>query len=148
MSTAWTLTIDERIVADVIAHAQRCAPDEACGLLLGTRGPERVSVQRCVDVPNVASDRKRTFVLDPASMLAAEDDADRFGLSVVGVMHSHPTSAAEPSATDRRDGANYDPDHRFVHLLVSLVDGEPTVAAWRFGPEENRPVRLEITSGW
>lgn len=144
-----SLVIASDVVDAVVGHARSCLPDEACGLLVGERrGDEATIVERFAAVPNVSKTPQRTFVLDPASMLAAEDAAEADGLGVVGVMHSHPTSPAVPSPTDRADAQNYDPTHSLVHLLVSLLATEveaDRVAAWRLGPGPAR--RLVIIPG-
>jgi proteasome lid subunit RPN8/RPN11 len=97
----------------VIAHARESAPDECCGLLIGSR--ERVeSAHRAV---NLRASPTR-FLIDPRDHFAALRAVRRRGQAVVGVYHSHPASAAKPSPTDLAE-ASY-PD--YLYLIVGLVD--------------------------
>jgi proteasome lid subunit RPN8/RPN11 len=78
------------------------------------------------------------YELDPGSLLAANElDDDGFE---VGIYHSHPRSAAEPSQTDI-NLAHYP---HWVYLIVSLA-GEPEVRVWRIadGKVEEEPLTVE-----
>lgn len=73
--------------------------------------------------------------MDGQSMIDAEEAIETSGRQVVGVMHSHPTSEAAPSARDVRDAAVYDPAGTFVHLIVSMQGFAPVIRAFRYaGP--------------
>jgi proteasome lid subunit RPN8/RPN11 len=79
------------------------------------------------------------YELDAGSLLAAnrlDDDGYQ-----VGIYHSHPRSPAEPSQTDI-NLAHYP---HWTYLIVSLVDEEPVVRAWRIadGRVEEEEVVLD-----
>ena len=59
------------------------------------------------------------------------------GLEVVGAYHSHPASAAIPSATDIAEATS---GADFVYLIVSLVDED--VRAYRI--DEGTAVRIPL----
>jgi proteasome lid subunit RPN8/RPN11 len=80
----------------IVAHARETAPAECCGLFLG-RGEEIVEAVRA---RNVADDRTIRFLIDPADHFSARRAARARGLEVTGFYHSHPGTAAEPSARD------------------------------------------------
>ena len=118
--------------------ARAALPNEACGLLAGSIGPDRAGRGVVIDdIRPVANrlDSPRRFELDGAAMLIAEDAIAAEGLEVVGVFHSHPASEARPSARDVADALVFDPRHRFVHLIASMQGFAPTVRVWRYGPE-------------
>src|ERR1700733_5838758 len=97
---------------ECVAHAHEAAPNECCGMLLG-RGGEIVAAVRA---RNIAGDPASRFLITPADHFAARRGARGRGLEVVRFCHSHPRSAAEPSA---RDIAEFSyPDHLYV--IVSL----------------------------
>lgn len=100
-------------------------PDETCGLMLGSSRDDRCRITRAVQGRNVVAGRRRDrFELAPEDFLAADREAGRLGLEVVGVWHSHPDHPAEPSATDREfawPGWSY--------LIVSV--GAGGVRDWR-----------------
>ena len=100
------LTLLERLLA-------AAAPEEGCGLLLGTRRPEAGAAGSAAALPwsvrqvwpttNVwepASERDRRFRIDPREQLHAQKWARRHGLELLGSVHSHPSSGPQPSATD------------------------------------------------
>jgi proteasome lid subunit RPN8/RPN11 len=97
-------------------------PQEACALLLGGRAvaapdpspggdappawephPEDLEIRTvwpCLNIWEPASERPRRFLLDPREQLLAQRWARERELQVIGSAHSHPASAAVPSATD------------------------------------------------
>jgi proteasome lid subunit RPN8/RPN11 len=104
-------------------------PRECCGLLAGVRGAEpdgMIRVEQHYPLINAAGNPEREYWADPPSLLAAVRAMRPLGLDIVGIYHSHPTSAAVPSRTDRE--RNYYPDA--VHFIISLVGPEPDVQAW------------------
>lgn len=121
----------------IVAHAVACAPEEACGLASAAAVGEPVDGFH--PVTNSAVSPMSRFVLDPAEMLQIERAVKAQGRTVIGVVHSHPTTPAEPSPTDRADAAGYDPDGIYVQLIVSLA-AEPVELAAFCGPDLDRCV--------
>ena len=79
------------------------APEEGCALLVGVRFEDHWSIRDlwpCLNVWEPARQRRRRFAIDPREQLQAQRWARQRGLQVLGSAHSHPTSPAEPSATD------------------------------------------------
>ncbi len=83
-------------LAEILAHAAREHPREACGLLIG-RG---LRVERLVPAANVADDPVTRFEVDPATLLRAHREARVAGEAVIGCYHSHPNGRRTPSAID------------------------------------------------
>lgn len=112
------------------AAAARAYPNECCGLLVGRREADRVTVSRIVPADNVARERQRDrFEIDPKVRIDTERAVRGTGEAVVGHYHSHPDHPAAPSATD----ANmvYEPD--LIWVIVSVDRGTAkAVRAWRF----------------
>ena len=134
----------------LIAIARAALPNEACGLLAGPALADAetpVLVGEVWPVANALRSPHR-FALDGSWMLDAEDRIEAAGLTVIGVFHSHPTSQAVPSATDRADAQRWDPHHRFIHALISMQGFVPTIRLWRLhGSEEAEMVELSIVAG-
>ena len=93
----------------MLRHAESARPRECCGVLVG-RDDE---ILQAFEARNLADDPNR-YLLDPGDHIAIRRNARASGLAVVGFYHSHPHSAARPSATDRAE-ATY-PDH--LYLIV------------------------------
>jgi proteasome lid subunit RPN8/RPN11 len=119
--SALTLELNDALVDALIAAARRAAPREACGLLVGTGS----SVVRTVETANAAASAT-LYAIPPDKHLAAIRAARADGLDVIGAFHSHPHSAAVPSATDTAEAF---PD--FIFVIVGLAP-TPHVRAWRF----------------
>ena len=125
--TAAAVTIRAVVLEGIVTHARERAPGECCGLLLGTSS----AVVESVRTRNVASDPSR-FLIDPVDHINGRRDARTRGLDVVGFYHSHPRSAASPSATDRAE-ASY---AGHLYLITGLATDPPDVRVFRFDGTE------------
>ncbi|MBA2256768.1 MAG: M67 family metallopeptidase [Thermoleophilaceae bacterium] len=103
----------------LVGHAREEAPNECCGYLRAAQG----RVEEVFPARNLRNSRYG-YELDPQSLLAA-NELDDAGYEV-GVYHSHPRSAPEPSQTDI-NLAHYP---HWTYLIVSLA-GDAQVRAWR-----------------
>ena len=130
------LTIPQRIVDEMVAHARELDPHECCGLLAGTNGMVlrhyRITNTvardaRAVHVFNEANVKRLgelsattraevAYFMDPKEMLAAFKDMREHGLDLAVIYHSHTHSPAYPSQTDV--GLAYYPDA--AYLIISL----------------------------
>ena len=128
------MLIPRSVVADMLAHARQAAPRECCGLLIGMGE----SVVRSARARNLEP-RATRFSIDPGDHFKAIRGARAEGLDVIGAYHSHPASAAVPSATDIAE-ANSGP--AFVYVIVSLVNEE--VLAYRIDDGTYEPVTLSL----
>jgi proteasome lid subunit RPN8/RPN11 len=90
------VAVPAAVIDAMLAHAAEAAPREACGLLIG----HGARVHRAVRARNLAAVDTR-YEIAPEDHFAAVRTARRERLEVIGAYHSHPGSAAEPSATDR-----------------------------------------------
>ena len=117
---------------EMVSHARAEAPNECCGYLRAADG----RVEEVVRSENLRSS-PYGYELDAKALLAA-NDLDEEGFQV-GIYHSHPRSAPEPSQTDI-NLAHYP---HWTYLIVSLAGDEPDVRAWRI--EDGRVDEEELT---
>ena len=113
------LAVARSVIATLVAEAARAAPEEACGLLLGSA--ERI--ESAVSTRNVHPTPRTHFEIDPAALIAAHRAAREGWAGIAGYWHSHPTGPAAPSATDRASASG---DGR---IWAIVADG--VVAFWR-----------------
>jgi proteasome lid subunit RPN8/RPN11 len=127
---ARVLTITEEVRDQIVAHARRDHPDEACGIVAGRAGTDRP--ERFIAMTN--AERSPTFFrFDSTEQLAVWRELDDLDEVPVVIYHSHTATAAYPSRTDV--GLAAEPDAHYV--LVSTADcgnGE--------GPTEFRSFRI------
>ena len=111
-------------MAEMVAHAYACYPEEACGLLGGDLLSGRVSVfYPCANVARSA----RVYTLDPTDHLRADRDAESRGLEIIGVFHSHTHTEPYPSPTDVEQA----PDPSWRYVIVSLKREAPETRSYR-----------------
>jgi proteasome lid subunit RPN8/RPN11 len=110
------LRIARSLRAEIVAHARRDHPDEACGILAGPVGSHEPS--RFVAMVN--AERSPTFFrFDAAEQLRVWREMDDNDEQPVVIYHSHTATSAYPSRTDIALAA--EPDAHYV--VVSTRDG-------------------------
>jgi [CysO sulfur-carrier protein]-S-L-cysteine hydrolase len=113
------LTISRRLHDEIVAHARRDHPDEACGVLAGPAGsdrPERF-------VPMVNAERSPTFYrFDSMEQLRVWQEMDANDEEPIVIYHSHTATEARPSRTDI--GLASEPGAHYV--LVSTREADET----------------------
>lgn len=117
----------------LIAHAEREAPNECCGLLIG----KGASVTGCHPARNKVASQNR-FQINPADHFVAIRKARAAGLEVLGAYHSHPSSAAVPSPSDLAEASDGAP----VMLIVSLLPPAPVVRAFLLERSGSKEIRI------
>ncbi|HEY4378614.1 MAG TPA: M67 family metallopeptidase [Acidimicrobiales bacterium] len=110
----------------MLAHAYDGLPDEACGLLGGRPGSNRVDA--FVPCRNVDASAK-SYSIGADGFASAEAVFDPAGLEVVGVMHSHTHTDPFPSPTDI-DAAQNPFLTGWHYVIVSLRDDVPMLRSW------------------
>jgi len=121
------------------AHAQSEPAHERCGLLAGR---DDGVITRVLHARNIAGDPATQYEIAPVELFQLMREIRGAGLHLLGIYHSHPHGANEPSRTDIARA--YYPDA--AYFIISPQ------------PQEERPVRavsipeddvseLEISSG-
>ncbi|MFM8659164.1 MAG: Mov34/MPN/PAD-1 family protein [Candidatus Nitrosotenuis sp.] len=85
----------------LLDHAKKCAPAESCALLFGKEESETSTIQQVYLTKNI-EDSPVNFVISNEELLSGYQEAEKNGLDVIGIFHSHPHSEATPSSTDRK----------------------------------------------
>jgi proteasome lid subunit RPN8/RPN11 len=91
------LQIRREFVDEIVAHARRDHPDEACGVIAGPEGSD--TPQRFIPMLNAA--RSPTFYeFDSGDLLRLYREMDAKDEVPVVIYHSHTATDAYPSRTD------------------------------------------------
>jgi proteasome lid subunit RPN8/RPN11 len=129
------LQIRRDLVDEMVSHARRDHPDEACGVIAGPEGSDRP--ERFVPMTNAA--RSPTFYeFDSMEQIRLKREMDRNGEESVVIYHSHTATEAYPSRTDinlaSEPGAHYvlvstrhpeDDELRSYRIVDGQVTEEP-----------------------
>lgn len=127
--------------AIILAHARKCAPKEACGLIGGIETEDGTRKIRKVFLLTNLDDSPEHFTLDPKEQLRAVKDMRALGIAPLGNWHSHPASPARPSEEDKR--LAYDPGA--TYLILSLEDeNHPVLNAFHIEDGTVRQEELEL----
>ena len=132
-----TARIPAAVRRAIVAHAKREQPNECCGLLLG-RG---TAVQFALPMANALASPTRYRISDAAHIECRRwlrDFAPT--LSIVGVYHSHPEGAAEPSPRDLAE-AMYP---EWLYAIVGLAKKAPVFRVFRIARGRARKVSLKV----
>lgn len=114
------IELTDELRAELIRHAQREAPREACGLI---STPLRLNPRpRFWRAENVAEEAETSFTIAPAAQIAILTSIWDAGEEVVAVFHSHPRSGPEPSQRDRAIAASHTESLTWVIVGLGCTD--------------------------
>ena len=124
------------------AHGEETYPNECCGIVIGTIGPdENVTVARVTPARNLRDDSPQNrFEIDPGDFVKADRQARADKLSVVGFYHSHPDSPAKPSEYDREHAW---PGYCYIIAFVNKGTAED-MTNWRLADDRSGFIKDEI----
>ncbi|HEY1624013.1 MAG TPA: M67 family metallopeptidase [Streptosporangiaceae bacterium] len=113
------LSISTRLYEQIVAHARKDHPDEACGVLAGPEGSDRP--ERFIPMEN--AERSPTFYrFDAKEQLRVWREMDDNGEEPIVIYHSHTATEAYPSRTD----ISYASEPNAHYVLVSTRDEDTT----------------------
>ena len=135
------LRLSKDVLTQIHAHGEDAYPEEGAGFLLGSDGTER-AVKAILSLANSREDaaRHNRYLITPEDYLKAELEADRLGLSLIGVFHSHPDHPNRPSEFDR-DWAQ----PSFSYIITSVESGKAIESrSWRLLEDRSQFVEEKI----
>jgi len=128
-----SLFIPQEILARIHQHGEEAYPEEGAGLLLGENTGSDQQVSEILSLDNVREEtaRHNRYQLSPQDYLMGEELADRLGLEMLGVFHSHPDHPNRPSEFDRQWAWP-----NFSYLITSVVQGVAIESrSWRLNED-------------
>ena len=132
------LAITNDLIGQINSHVEEAYPEEGAGFLIGVDG----EVKQILPLPNAREDEARhnRFLITPEDYLKAELTADRLGLSLIGVFHSHPDCPNIPSEYDREWAQPF-----FSYIITRVDEGKPVShRSWRLVEDRSKYEEEEI----
>lgn len=115
------IKMPQNVYDEIVAHALRDNPIEACGYLAGING----EVKYAIPMKNRDASNEH-FSFDPQEQFDAFKKTQKEGLRLISVYHSHPETPARPSEEDIR--LAYDPNVSYI--IVSLAGETPDMKSF------------------
>lgn len=122
------LYLPKAVLAQIHAHGEEAYPEEGAGFLLGTEETRR-SVATIFALSNAReeADRHNRYLINPADYVKAEIEAERQGLRLISVFHSHPDHPNRPSEFDRDWAQPF-----FSYIITTVESGKAKESkSWR-----------------
>jgi [CysO sulfur-carrier protein]-S-L-cysteine hydrolase len=130
------IQVQDGVLFALQAHAQGAPDHERCGLLAGRDGV----ITLVLHAYNIAGDPATQYEVAPAELFQLMREIRSAGLQLLGIYHSHPHGANEPSRTDVQRA--YYPDA--AYFIISPQPGaEKPVRA--FSIRDGGVFELEIS---
>lgn len=138
------LIVPDHLIKQMNAHVEKAYPEEGAGFLIGNEG----RVENILPLENSREEgaRHNRFLITPEDYLQAELTADRLGLSLIGVFHSHPDCPNVPSEYDREWA------QPFFSYIITRVDNGKAVnsRSWKLVEDrstyEEEEIKIKYTS--
>lgn len=90
------LCLSNKTVHEIIDHAKREFPYEACGIIAGDKDKKITKVYGMTNTDKSS----QSFFMDPKEQFQAMKHIRRHGLTMIAIYHSHPETEAFPSSHD------------------------------------------------
>ena len=129
------LSVNKEAYDGMIAHAEETFPYECVGFFYGIENAENRQILVALGVKNnKKGDQRRRFEVDPHDYLYAEQFAEKNGLTLLGIYHSHPNHPAIPSEHDLKQAVPY-----FSYIIISVLEGRTDIVrSWQLNIDTNQ----------
>ncbi len=129
------IRIARKVEEEIIKHAKKDIPVEACGYLAGKNG----IITKSYRMTNIDNSPEH-FSFDPKEQFDVVRKARIEGLKIIANYHSHPMSPARPSQEDI--DLAYDPD--ISYLIISLEGGREDIRSFSIKNSEVKSQEIQL----
>jgi len=140
------LHLTDDLLAQIHAHGEQAYPEEGAGFLLGAYADNGTrAVTSIFPLTNSREDEARhdRYLITPEDYLKAELAADKLGLSLIGVFHSHPDHPNRPSEFDREWAQPF-----FSYIITSVQSSQAVESrSWRLTEDRSKFEEEKIKIG-
>ena len=126
--------LEKVALQSIFNHARSTYPEECCGFLLGSDSRLR-KINRALRAQNSSNESPRNrYNIQPEELIHADEEARKLRLNLIGIYHSHPDAAAQPSSIDLEHAWPW-----YTYLVLSVQSGEPRyITAWLLNEDGSR----------
>ena len=126
---------------EMVAHARSTYPNECCGAMLGKIDGDAKDVLIAMRLENASKGSQAArYELRTEDLLAADQEARRRGLDLIGIYHSHPDCDAYFSDTDLKNSCPW-----YSFIVLSIQKGEFDHAnSWLPNPEQTAAQKEDL----
>ena len=128
--------VPSALARQLLDHASRELPNEACALLGGD--PVTWTVRTVHPARNLMASPYR-YEVDPRDLVEIVHRIESQGDDLLAIFHSHTVGEAVPSATDVREAR-----YPVVHLLASMSGEDEGLRAWTIDPDGHSELPVVI----
>ncbi len=137
------LKIRREAIEEIKKQAEEGYPYEICGFMIG-KMDFSTGDRECLEVFQVENQNKERandrFEIHPKDYMKVEDYAEKKGLMIVGIYHSHPDHPDRPSQTDLMFAQ---PDMSYI--IVSVENGKvKSFKSWELKGNAFEEEKVEI----
>ena len=83
------------------SHSKQNFPNESCAILFGRTDDNSIIIKEIFLTKNIENSPVN-FTISPDELILAYSTAEKKGFDISGIFHSHPSSVAYPSDTDKK----------------------------------------------
>lgn len=130
------LEITSALLARIHHHGETAYPEEGVGFMLGRVDGDRRRVFELLPVENAREGgaRHNRYLVQAQDVLHSELEAERLGLDVIGIFHSHPDHPDRPSEFDREWALPW-----LSYLITSVSSGRAVSSrSWRLSDDRSQ----------
>lgn len=120
-----TLIIPTHLYSSIIDHLESAYPNEGAGLLLGSATGNDKTVKSVLKFENKfeTGEQYHRYLISAEDMFKGEMEAEKLGVDVIGVFHSHPDHPSQASEYDREHALPW-----YSYLILSVQKGKASIA--------------------
>ncbi|MCJ7714906.1 MAG: M67 family metallopeptidase [Anaerolineales bacterium] len=137
-----SIQIPIHLFEQIHKHGEQAYPEEGAGLMLGEdhNGDRHVTTLFFLDNAREQSARHNRYLITAEVMLKGEKEAERLGLTILGIFHSHPDHPNQPSEFDREFAMPW-----YSYLITSISKGLAVDSqCWRLADDRSTFLSEEI----
>lgn len=94
------ITVTNDCLQELIQYCKEHLPNEACGIVVGKIENEHIMISGFKGIRNNAARPNERFMFDPGEWTSVLFQTSQTNEQILGIFHSHPTTAALPSTED------------------------------------------------